>query len=122
MMMTPTIPTTIKTPVSRGLFWKKEFGTPVLVLISLDDEIGAVAVTTSGASLEVVTEALLVVAIVLSEGLGDREECVVKLLELELELEPSQLKFTMYNQTHDDNEDVEDTVELESVLVWGTDS
>jgi hypothetical protein len=61
MMTTPMIPTTAKTPASRGLFWKKDPGVPVPTLVWVDEEASMVVVKIAGVTLklEVMTGALL---------------------------------------------------------------
>jgi hypothetical protein len=75
-------PTTTKTPVSSGLFWKKELETPVPALASVEDEAETVVVTIDGVPLEL---GVLGVGIEL-DGVEDVEECVPKVLKLELDL------------------------------------
>jgi hypothetical protein len=83
MMMPPMIPTTVKTPVSRGLFWRKEGGAMVA---ELDEEAETVAVTIAGllSELEVTTEVLPDIGVELVDGVEDVEEFVVDVLELDL--------------------------------------
>lgn len=82
-MMMPMTPTTVKTPVSRGLFWRKEGGATVA---ELDEEAETVAVTIAAlpSELEVTTKVALDVGFELVDGVEDVEVFVVDVLELDL--------------------------------------